>query len=541
MGGYNSGDSSQSSEFIEHTNCPSCGSRDNLAVYSDHKFCFGCNHYEGDTPPTTTTEKIVTNLLTDLEYRDLTVRGLREETCKKWGYAISTMGGESVQVANYRTPQGGKLVAQKVRAPGKSFRILGDSKALPGMLYGAHLWPEGGKMVVVTEGEIDALSVSQAQSLKWPVVSVPNGAHAAAKAVAANLEWLETFETVIWMFDQDDPGLKAAVDCAELLSPGKSKIASLSRKDANEMLTHGEDGQIIDAIWKAKPHRPDGLVYGEELWDQIRTRENMTSTPYPWAGLNEKLHGIRNSELGVLCSGTGIGKSSVCRELAYHLITQGETVGYIALEESVVRTSLGLIGVAISKPIHLDHVFREVSEEELKVGFDKTMGSSQVILYDHFGSMENDRLLSKIRQMVRLGATTIFLDHLSIVVSAMEGGDERRRIDAICTRLRQLVEEMRISMFLVSHLRRGEGRTLEEGGNTSLNLLRGSAGIAQVADFVLGFERNQQGDNPNVMTVRCLKNRYSGETGIATWLEYTRETGRLTETTGGVDDDAAEF
>ena len=32
------------STYVEHKPCPSCGSRDNLAVYTDHEYCFGCGH-----------------------------------------------------------------------------------------------------------------------------------------------------------------------------------------------------------------------------------------------------------------------------------------------------------------------------------------------------------------------------------------------------------------------------------------------------------------------------------------------------------------
>ena len=32
------------SQFLYHTNCPSCGSRDNLGIYNDHHYCFGCGY-----------------------------------------------------------------------------------------------------------------------------------------------------------------------------------------------------------------------------------------------------------------------------------------------------------------------------------------------------------------------------------------------------------------------------------------------------------------------------------------------------------------
>ena len=96
--------------------------------------------------------------------------------------------------------------------------------------------------------------------------------------------------------------------------------------------------------------------------------------------------------------------------------------------------------------------------------------------------------------------------------------------------LRTLVEETGIGLFLVSHLKRPEGKSHEEGGKTSLAQLRGSHAIAQLSDMVIGLERDQQGDNPNVTTLRVLKNRFTGQTGEAGYLDYNAETGRLVET-----------
>ena len=89
-----------------------------------------------------------------------------------------------------------------------------------------------------------------------------------------------------------------------------------------------------------------------------------------------------------------------------------------------------------------------------------------------------------------------------------------------------------MGLILVSHLKRPEGRGHEEGAATSLSQLRGSAGIAQLSDMVIGLERNQQGDNSERLTthVRVLKNRWSGETGLCSRLEYNPNSGRLVET-----------
>lgn len=461
------------------------------------------------------------------EFRALTKRCITEETARKFGYRVADFNGKTVQVAPYYDGEG-NLVAQKVRFPNKDFTFLGEPKQA--VLFGQNLWGQGGKKVVITEGEIDALTVSQLQGNKWPVVSVQNGAQGAAKSIKKALDWLESFEEVVFMFDMDEPGQKAARECAELLSPGKAKIASLPCKDANECLQQGKGEEVVRAMWQAKVYRPDGIIAGNDLWESVKVEDTFECQPYPWLSLNEKTRGIRRGELVTLTAGSGIGKSALVREIAAHLLRNGERVGMIMLEESVKRTALGLMGIEANRPLHISR--EGVSEDVLKDAFDATLGTGRVFLYDHFGSTEIDNLLNRIRYMARsLDCGWVFLDHLSIVVSGMEDGDERRLIDNAMTMLRTLVQETGIGLVLVSHLKRPEGRGHEEGASTSLSQLRGSHAIAQLSDMVIGLERNQQGENPNVTKLRVLKNRFTGETGEAGFLLYDRDTGRLSETT----------
>jgi len=516
------------SHYIHKEPCPECGSRDNLARYSDgHGHCFGCGYFEKGDGQTTYTPK--TTMITEMvrgEIKALPKRQLTEESCATWGYQVGLYNEQPVQIANYFNLQN-ELVAQKLRFPNKEFLIRGDATKMG--LYGMNLWKDGGKMLVVTEGEIDAISVSQLQHHKWPVVSLPNGAQSATKAVRNNIEYLERFESVIFMFDNDEPGRKAAKECAQLLTPNKAKIANLPLKDANEMLQSNRGTEVIDSIWRAKSFRPDGIVGAEEMWDSLVNCENVESIPYPFVGLNDMTHGLRRGELVTVTAGSGIGKSQLCREIAHWLVQSGQTVGYIALEESVRRTVLGMVGIHLNKPLHLD--IKSVSDGELKQAFDEVIGSGRFFTYDHFGSMESENLLNRIRYMARgCNCGWIILDHLSIVVSAFGEGDERRMIDSTMTKLRSLVEELKVGMILVSHLKRPDGRGHEEGAATSLSQLRGSAGIAQLSDMVLGLERNQQdAENKNICRVRVLKNRFSGETGLAVALQYNPDEGRLRE------------
>lgn len=529
------------STFLRHIPCENCGSSDAGSLYSDgHTFCFACNtHVKGDGTCTElpTKQNRAAGLISG-SYQDLVKRGIREETCRKFGYQVGEYQGRTVQIAPYYDVSG-TLIAQKIRTPSKDFSVLGNISTA--QLFGANLW-NSGKKIVVTEGEIDALSVSQVQGNKWPVVSVPNGAQGAKKAVMKNLEYLNKFEEVIFMFDQDEPGKKAMAECVELFEPGKAKIATLPCKDANECLQKNQAEAIIQAIWNAKAYRPDGIISGEELWDSVRAEDTVHSTPYPWEALNNVTRGARRGELVTLTAGSGIGKSAVVREIAHHLIKNDQTVGMIMLEENPKRTALGLMGIELNRPLHLTK--EGVDEVSLKAAFDSTVGSGRLYLYNHFGSSDIDNLVSRVRFLARgCGCNWIVLDHLSIVVSGLGDGDERRLIDNAMTYLRTLVEETGVGLFLVSHLRRPEGdKGHEQGAKTSLSQLRGSHSIAQLSDMVIGLERDQQGKNPNVTTLRVLKNRFSGETGLAGYLEYDRDTGRLAECSGDfVDESNSEF
>lgn len=478
-------------------------------------------------------------LVHDLQFETLSRRGITAETCKRYKYGIY----QDRQYATYHNATGNP-VGQKVRDRNKNFTILGTIKDI---LFGLNLARKGGKMIVITEGEIDAMSVSQAMGNTWPSVSVPNGATSAERAIAANLEFLETYDKVVLCFDADKPGREAVEKCVALFSPGKVAITDLgSYKDANEMLTGAGGSALRNAIWEAKEWRPDGVVNLADLKDRIATPLSM-GTLYPWDGLNKLLFGFRQQELITWTAGTGVGKTAVVSELVYHLINAGKKVGIVYLEEGVERAGKRIVGMAMDRPLHLPTT--EYTQEEFDAAFDATLGTGNLVAYDHFGSLNEDVLLNRIRYMVKgLHCDVVVLDHISMVVSGADlDADERRMLDHTMTGLRSLTQETGASFHVVSHLRRGQGKAHEEGGTVSLSHLRGTQAIAQLSDAVVALERNQQSDKEverNTTTIRVLKNRYAGMTGIAASLFYNHDTGRLTDVTTAEefgDDDSSDF
>lgn len=527
------------SVLIHKEPCPRCRENgldwdgDNLGRYSDgHGYCYACEYYEkgnGQTQPTNNGGKrrmAGNNLLPFGEIKRLGKRGISEETCRKFGYFFGTLAdGTRVQVAPFHNAAG-DLVAQHTRSASKDFLWIGSPREA--QLFGQHLWGSGGRRVILTEGEIDCLTISQIQGNKWPVVSIKSGANGAVKDIRQALEWLETFSEVVFCFDMDEPGRKAAQECAALISPGKAKIAHLPYKDANECLTNGKITELTSALWNAKPYRPDGIKNIRELRESSR-KAAPQGVPFKYDQLSRMLLGIRQRELYLFTAGSGIGKSTIVHELGFELNQEhGWPLGILALEESNDKTVRRYVGMKLDKPLNLPGY--TVPDDEYDAAFD-SLGEN-IWFYDHFGSTDVDGILSKLRYLaVTCQVRAIILDHISIIVSGLDetaGESERKTIDKLMTRLRSLVEETGVCVLAVVHLKRPEkGKSWNEGREPSLTDLRGSGALEQLSDVVVALERNQQGKNPNLASVRVLKNRPVGLTGKAGMVEYVHETGRL--------------
>lgn len=532
------------SKYIYHTFCPQCRQNgkdnkgNNMAVYEDGStYCFACGYtYQPEREKVREikmeNKKEVKKkaLIERGSYKSIKARGISEATCRIYDYSISEYNNEPCQVANLYNDKG-QVVAQKLRFKDKRFIMLGDnSKAL---MFGEQLFRgQGGRQVVITEGEIDALTISQLWENKYPVVSVKNGAGGAKNDILASLEWLEGYEKVIFAFDMDEVGRKASYECASLLSPHKAYIAHLPAKDANEAYQQNKGDMLIKSLWEAKLYSPDYIKTGSDLKEVCRIpRKRGLSIPFP--DLDEKMEGIRAGELILFTAGSGIGKSTLVHEVAYHLHTYHNLpVGLVCLEESVKTTGQRWLSIAMNK--NLLNSSTTYEDEEYEKAF-KVALSDDVYIYDHFGSQDTSILLPKLKSMVKsLGCKVIVLDHISIVVSGLDekesGSDERKTIDMFMTSLRSLCEETGVTILAVVHLKRpsDKGKSWNEGRQVSLTDLRGSGALEQLSDIVIALERDQQDiDKGNISQIRILKNRPTGICGVSDSLIYSRETGRL--------------
>lgn len=523
-------------QFYQHEPCPGCGSSDGLARYADNSaHCFACKDYneKGDGAPVKALTDETTKDWTPVEghVQALEHRGIKEATCERWRYKVGHFrDGTAVHIMESRDDNG-KLIGQKFRSKDNKGIWQGNAKNPP--LFGKWLWPQGGKYITITEGEIDAMSLSQAFDLKYAVVSLPNGTGSVAQVIKRDYDYLTSFENIVLMFDQDDPGREAVEKALELLPAGRVKVAKLPHKDANEVLMEEGTAALVRCFWNAETWRPDGIVDGASFTRERVKQAASAGYTIKYPKLQSMCLGLRKGEITMLTAGSGIGKSTWARELAYDLhVDHGCSIGNVYLEENNEKTVQGYVALHSGIPLgQLRHNPNCLTDTQWDVAL-RDVVHNGMYFYDHFGSLAQENLMSKLRYMAQvLKVDFIILDHVSIVTSGTESSSEgeRKDIDILMTRLRTLCEETGVGIIAIVHLKRKQGTSFNEGGQVSLSDFRGSASLEQLSDNAWALERDQQADDErrDISQVRVLKCRETGDTGEADALTYNRKTGRL--------------
>jgi twinkle protein len=467
------------------------------------------------------------------EFSALKDRNISADTARKYQVTNNLGEGPVKHQYPYFDAISGEYVACKLRSKDKKFAWRGDYKSAG--LFGQHLFaPGSAKSITIVEGECDAMASYQIQGSRYPCVSVKSASVAVSDCVSS-YKYLDSFDEIVIVFDRDEGkfnpvtnetryvGQEAAESVAKLFAIGKVRVVTLAEhKDSNDYLIHGKGKEYMKEWWGAPTYTPSGLVAAKDMWDQLKEPRKNDSISYPWHLIQKLTYGIRLSELVTLTAETGVGKTSVLKEIQHHILQEVPDVGIgiLHLEEPNDDTALGLMSITANKPLHLPDVREHIETVELREYFDLTLNNDRVIMWDHFGSNQIDTVIATIRYMHNMGCKYIFLDHLSILVSD-QNGDERKQLDEATTKLKTLCMELRIAVVAVIHQNR-DGK------------IRGTAGVEQLSNIVIKMTRDiENKDNfiRNVTVLNVQKNRFCGRTGPGGYVFYEGETGRLRELT----------
>jgi twinkle protein len=477
-------------------------------------------------------------------------RGISASTAK--AYKVSE-GPRGVRVFYYGEN------ATKTKTPDKAMATTGDFKNAE--LFGQHLFAKGGRSITVTEGEEDAMACYQMHGSKYPAVSIKSGAQSAITSCKEQYDYLNSFETIYISFDADKPGISASLEVAALFSD-KAKIMKHGEghKDACDYLKAGDGHLYVNAWWRAEAYMPDSIVKSSDLYDDVMSPLQMPFASYPWDCLNLKVYGMRTGEIVTVMAGSGVGKSTFVKELLRQVYESTEhKIGVLSLEESVAVAAQGMMSISAQKVFHLptvsqmkdilldptrvgekpslEDITQERRQQDKEKAFEDMLSTDRFMFLKHEGRITVESVIGQMKYLSKAqDCKVLLLDHISILVGLVSSGktNEREAIDSVMHELRKLVEETDIMLINICHLRKpvAGATSHDEGGRVHANEARGSGAIMQLSNIGIALEADRQHEDEKVRNstiVRVLKNRFSGEVGVAGLLQYSLDTGRLTE------------
>ena len=580
----------QSGVLLGKFSCPECLSKDNLAVYIKHNeqgeeymdgSCFSpsCKSFwteqelkdagvldENFVAPKT--KPVVKTAITKDEYKALVARtshdttqpdgslyrSIKPETAKFYGHLYARdAGGNIIEEYYPETKEGFNGELKSLR--GYKKRVLPKDfgkgnigiTGLSNDFSGQHLFRTGGKYVVITGGEIDKLSVAQMlrdyqisrgqdEYDRTAVVSCTAGEGSLAKQCAANYDWLNSFDNIIFCGDSDEVGKAAVAEAITKLPDDKIKIMTLSMKDANEMLVAGKHKQFISNYFDAKPLIPDDVKTSKQADDEIEEELGRPKIPLP-----PFMHSLQRAMAGGIPLGymvnlgavTGGGKTTIINEMVYYWIFNSPVkIGILSLELTAGQYQTALLSrhigykinliedpkeaVAFVKQPHIQSARKELREDEY--------GAERYVLLDErSGSLE--AVKKQILKLIKKYSCKLLV--IDPINDLFEGSNLEDQTDFIKF-LKQVIKDG-ISVFNVCHVTKGKTQVDKEGNVMVRQLTEDDfSGVTNLIKSggcnIVAMRNKSETDEvkKNTTDVDILKCRWTGHTGfVGSWYYDT--------------------
>lgn len=509
--------------------CPCGMSSDAYAVYEDGTgYCFSGNcsqpyfKREGEGLDDVTIQSAELLDSDVVEYVFKAARGISKKTMEVYDIRTKVVNGEEVSWG-FQYPDG--AWKSKAMNPKSRKDKYVWSKTPQAGLFGRDKFPAGSReSVCITEGEFDCPSVYEALGGSVASCSVQSSS-SAVRDIEADRDYLNSFKKIILAFDQDEAGKNALkkVMAAGLFDFNKLYyIPWTAHKDANAYLQADDYSGLVRDFKAAKKYTPDNIISTfSEIESALKeAREDEIGT-YPTDRLNDALYGLHRGQVIIVKGMEGIGKTELFRMMEHHLLkTTDCKLAMIHMEEDKSTTIKGVATYELGVPCALPD--SPVTEGDILSGYRKAVGDREdrVFIYTMFGGDDPDDVLDSMRFLVSSGSVDIvFLDHITMLVSGQEEGDERRKLDYLSTKLKKMCKELHFCLVMITHV--------NDDGQT-----RGSRMISKIADTVISLNRDKESEDEvdrNSLFMTVEKNRMAGRTGPMGQLFFNASTYKLEE------------
>ena len=500
-----------------------------------------------------------------LKVRNLKSRHIRGDIAKF--YNVRTGMDESGRIVDRHyypvySKEDGQLRGAKCRMLPKDFSkgTLGwtwGSTMLAGQQTLATVLDEGGRMdtLLLVGGECDMMAGQQMlfdarQGTNFASIHAhvwsPTKGECALSEIMDNKETIGKFKKIILAFDNDETGKKLTNDVARLFRDKAFKIQWPDGcKDVNDCLKQGREKEFVDSWFNpASPFEGGNIRRMSHYRDKaLEVIEDGLS--YPWPDLNKTSYGIRPYTLSVWGGGSGCGKTTVTKEIVFHLAYQhNKNVMVVYLEDQpdkVLRSFAGyLIGKDLAAPACSDKrdpdytVMRDYTVEQATAAINQLCEDNKIFIGDLEGRKDVDSVMAVIEEGIIMGYEYFVVDNLTAFEHSGKNGKMVNKVEAIDETMRRLgtaKDENPIHIMVLSHLNRDKDNPHEEGGEVGMHHFRGAQSITFWANAIYSIERNTKAEKLAercLTTLRCCKSRDAGHnTGSCAYALKSMETGKL--------------
>lgn len=412
-----------------------------------------------------------------------------------------------IQMIKYRNP-----------APKEGESKEWSEKECKPILFGMYQCDPDEKVLIITEGQMDSLSVAEAGYTN--AVSVPTGANGFTW-IPYCWNWMEQFERIIVFGDHEKGHITLY---AEMLQRWKSKVWCVRPedyrdcKDANDILRLYGKEQIRKCIQNAAQPPISNIIPLSDVEDI--DLDDLEKLGTGITKLDETLSGgLPFGQLILITGKSGDGKSTLGNQFIVNAIDYGYRV-FIYSGELPNFMLRSWITLQAAGPDNIDAVKKYGGKAEYKV----KPGVNELIrhwlegiawIFDNNGIPDEDAEQEKLADLLetvieRCGVRVILLDNLMTALDLEPGtaSDKYDRQSEFVKKLTRLAVSHNVLIILVAHKRK-------MGAGEVNDTVSGSADIVNLASIVMSYERgdakSKEDTSDNIRYLRVTKNRLTGE------------------------------
>jgi twinkle protein len=488
------------------------------------------------TPPLT--KQQVKDHIDTIGYSSDDYRGISDKYSKFFGHLTEVDSNGVVKARHYPETSEGAVTGYKIRRHPKSFDKVG-STGIRSDLSGQIKFNSGGKWLLIVGGEEDKAAAyemlaeaqkerGQGEFASVAVVSPTTGESSAARQIAANYDFCDTFDNIVIGMDNDEAGKEATKKIVEVLPKDKVSVSTWTGKDPNKMLQLSMSKQFVRDFYSAKPAVSSSIRGSSELDDMLEKELLVEKIPLP--PFMSKLQGMMAGGIPLgyivnISAETGIGKTSIVNEMLYYWIFNSpHKMGVVSLELTAGQYGLAMLSRHIGRKLTLFEDGKEAVEfintpevkKQRKTLWQNEYGESRwVLLDDRDGSLEELKRQCEIL-IKKHECKFIVLDPLQDILDGCTIEEQ-----SIFMRWQKQMVKAGITFININHVRKiGSVQKDKEGKNIVRDLaeddIHGSSAIAKSAGaniFAMRDKNNEDDIIKNTTRVIASKIRWTGRSG----------------------------